>query len=420
MQAEKVEVQRQALVLAESQQRIVEPLLQSNAFSDLQTVADRLQHHQRLAGMAVYDAKGKPLAVTLGLGSRLKGTPVSVTQALNGESGREEFFRLAGEPMHVLSLPLRAGRGVIGAVSIFHDVGFIGARGAAVVRRALTAVAAQILLIAGITILIVRWSLGKPMQKMAQWLRDLRTGDASGGGELPNEEIFQPLATEVTRLATSLNTARAAAVEEARLREAGQSLWTPERLRISVENKLNGSRLFAVSNREPYEHTHRGSSIEWSVPPSGLVTALEPVLRACDGTWIAQATGDADREAADDDGRLRVPPDHPQYTLRRVWLTREEEEGFYFGFANEGLWPLCHIAHTRPAFRAEDWECYRAVNRKFADTLLDEMEGERNPVVLAQDYHFALLPRMIKERRPRLLAYALGRANSSTECSERI
>jgi trehalose-6-phosphate synthase len=400
MQAEKVEVQRQALVLAESQQRLVEPLLQNNAFSDLQTVADRLQHHQRLAGMAVYDAKGKPLAVTLGLGSRIKGTPVSVIQALNGEWGRGEFFRLAGEPMHVFSLPLRAGKGVIGAVAIFHDVGFIGARGAAVVRRALTAVAAQILLIAGITILIVRWSLGKPMQKMAQWLRDLRTGDASGAGELPNEEMFQPLATEVTRLATSLNTARAAAVEEARLREAGQSLWTPERLRISVENKLNGSRLFAVSNREPYEHTHQGSSIEWSVPPSGLVTALEPVLRACDGTWIAQATGDADRETADDDGRLRVPPDHPQYTLRRVWLTREEEEGFYFGFANEGLWPLCHIAHTRPAFRAEDWECYRAVNRKFADTLLDEMEGERNPVVLAQDYHFALLPRMIKERRP--------------------
>ena len=144
------------------------------------------------------------------------------------------------------------------------------------------------------------------MQKMAQWLRDLRTGGASLAGELPNEEIFQPLATEVRGLATSLHTARAAAVEEARLREAGQSLWTPERLRISVENKLNGSRLFAVSNREPYEHTHQGSSIAWSVPPSGLVTALEPVLRACDGTWIAQATGDADRDTADEDGRLRV------------------------------------------------------------------------------------------------------------------
>jgi len=138
----------------------------------------------------------------------------------------------------------------------------------------------------------------------------------------------------------------------------------------------------------------------WRIPPSGLVTALEPVLRACDGTWVAQGTGSADREAADDNGRLRVPPDHPQYTLRRVWLTKEEENGFCFGFANEGLWPLCHIAHTRPIFRTEDWEHYRTVNRNFATALLDEMSGEEDPAVLIQDYHFALLPEMVKEQRP--------------------
>jgi trehalose-6-phosphate synthase len=140
--------------------------------------------------------------------------------------------------------------------------------------------------------------------------------------------------------------------------------------------------------------------VVWTVPPSGLVTALEPVLRVCDGTWVAQATGDADRKSVDDRGRLRVPPDHPQYSLRRVWLSQEEEQGFYVGFANEGLWPLCHIAHNRPVFRAEDWDHYRNVNRKFAAALLDEIQGEREPFVLAQDYHFALLPRMIKEKRP--------------------
>jgi trehalose 6-phosphate synthase len=138
----------------------------------------------------------------------------------------------------------------------------------------------------------------------------------------------------------------------------------------------------------------------WSVPPSGLVTALEPVLRVCDGTWVAQATGDADRKTADEHGRLRVPPDHPQYSLRRVWLSREEEKGFYIGFANEGLWPLCHIAHTRPVFRADDWEHYKRVNSKFAAALLEEIEGEHEPFVLVQDYHFALLPRMVKEKRP--------------------
>ena len=136
------------------------------------------------------------------------------------------------------------------------------------------------------------------------------------------------------------------------------------------------------------------------MPASGLVTAIEPILRACDGTWIAQGTGDADRDTVDEYDRVRVPPDHPQYTLRRVWLTPEEEHGFYYGFANEGLWPLCHIAHTRPVFRAEDWKHYREVNRKFADALLEEIASEPNPVVLVQDYHFALLPAMIKEQRP--------------------
>jgi alpha,alpha-trehalose-phosphate synthase [UDP-forming] len=256
------------------------------------------------------------------------------------------------------------------------------------------------LLIAGITVLIVHWTLAKPLRHMAQWLHDLRTGRTPAAGKLPQEGIFQPLTSEVTRLASSLNAARAAADEEARLREAGSSLWTPDRLRVFILSKLNGSRLFAVSNREPYEHKRQGNSVTWSVPASGLVTALEPVLRASDGTWIAQASGDADKETVDERGRLRVPPDHPQYTLRRVWLSKEEEQGFYFGFANEGLWPLCHIAHTRPIFRREDWEHYVAVNRKFAAALLDEMSGEKEALVLAQDYHFALLPRMIKERRP--------------------
>src|SRR5262249_1560987 len=150
-------------------------------------------------------------------------------------------------------------------------------------------------------------------------------------------------------------------------------------------DKLKDSRLFAVSNREPYEHNRRGGQVVCSVPPSGLVTALEPVLRACDGTWIAQATGDADRETTDDHGRLPVPPDHPQYQLRRVWLSKEEEDGFYFGFANEGLWPLCHIAHARPIFRSDDWNQYQAVNRKFAAAVLDEMSGQKDPFVLVQD-----------------------------------
>jgi alpha,alpha-trehalose-phosphate synthase [UDP-forming] len=400
MQALKDDVERRALVLAESEQAPVEALLQNGSAHELQVVVDRFRNHEQLTGVAVYDAKGQPVAITSGLTSLLAATPKAVALALQGGWGRGEFLRLGGKAMHIFALPLRSDSGVIGAIAILHDVGYFSSRREAIWRHALASVAAQTLLIVCITIAVVRWSLGRPLRRMAHWLRDLRTGNVSADGAPPEEGIFGPLTNEVTQLATSLTAARAAAQEEARLRDTAQSLWTPERLRIYVQTKLNGSRLFAVSNREPYEHFHQGNSIAWSVPASGLVTALEPVLQACNGTWVAQGTGDADREAADARGRLRVPPDHPQYSLRRVWLTQEEEEGFYFGFANEGLWPLCHIAHTRPLFRAADWDHYRTVNQKFAEALLEEMEGERNPVVLVQDYHFALLPRMIKEQRP--------------------
>ncbi len=396
MHAMRVEVERQAMVLAESQQRAAEQVLQEGFPGELQDLVGQFQGHERLAGIAIYDAKGLPLALTPGLPAVLSGTPNAVGRTLRERRARGEFFRSHGEAMHVLALPLTAKGRLLGTLAVFNHVAFITTP---VLRHALTSVA-QTLLIVGMTLLIVRWSLGKPLRHMAQWLKDLRTGNALASRQPPSEDLFQPITSEVAHLATSLHVARAAAEEEARLRETGSSQWTAERLRISMQGKLKGSRLFAVSNREPYEHSRQGNSIKWSVPPSGLVTALEPVLRASDGTWIAQGTGDADRETADELGRLRVPPDHPQYTLRRVWLTKEEEQGFYLGFANEGIWPLCHIAHTRPMFRTEDWEHYHAVNRKFALTLLDEMSGEKEPIVLVQDYHFALLPRMIKERRP--------------------
>jgi len=194
--------------------------------------------------------------------------------------------------------------------------------------------------------------------------------------------------------------ARAAAETEAGLRNANDSHWTAERLADHVRNRLGGSSLFVVSNREPYIHSHSDNSVNVTVPASGLVTAIEPILCACNGTWVAHGSGDADAETVDAHDRLKVPPEDPRYTLRRVWLSREQEEGYYYGFANEGLWPLCHIAHTRPIFRASDWEHYYAANRKFADALIEEIAGEENPVVLIQDYHFALLPRMVKDRLP--------------------
>ena len=175
--------------------------------------------------------------------------------------------------------------------------------------------------------------------------------------------------------------------------------WSPETLRHILATELPDAQVIVVSNREPYIHNREGDDIQLVVPASGLVSALEPITRACAGTWIAYGGGSADALVVDKNDRIEVPPDNPSYTLRRVWLSEEEQQGYYLGFANEGLWPLCHIAFTRPIFRASDWEAYEAVNRKFADTVVAEARNKR-PIVLVQDYHFALLPRMIRERLP--------------------
>ena len=178
--------------------------------------------------------------------------------------------------------------------------------------------------------------------------------------------------------------------------------WTRERLEAVARTRLGGTRLVVVANREPFIHVYEGEAIRCTRPASGLTTALDPMLRACSGTWVAHGGGDADRAVADDRGRVRVPPEKPAYTLRRVWLSKQEEQGYYYSVANEAFWPLCHIACTRPRFDADDWKQYRRVNQKFAHAVLDEV-GDEPAVVFVQDYHFALLPRMLKNARPDLV-----------------
>lgn len=178
--------------------------------------------------------------------------------------------------------------------------------------------------------------------------------------------------------------------------------WSRDTLHQVVERALQGYHLVVVSNREPYVHRLEAGRIVCERPVSGLVTALEPVMRACGGTWIAHGSGNADREVADAAGRLAVPPDAPAYTLRRMWVSKEDEEDYYYGFANQALWPLCHIVFQRPVFRVEHWGAYRRVNRQFAEAVLDETRGQP-AIVLIQDYHFALLPRMLREAAPELL-----------------
>lgn len=179
-------------------------------------------------------------------------------------------------------------------------------------------------------------------------------------------------------------------------------MWTKESLNELVKEKLRDYLFIVVSNREPYIHSHSGQKIICQVPASGLTVALDPVMQSCGGTWIAHGSGDADRETVDADSKVRVPSDNPAYSLKRVWLTREEEEGFYYGFANQGLWPLCHIAYTKPVFDKNHWIIYNRVNRIFAQNVLEEV-GNKKAFVFIQDYHLALLSRLIKEKNPNIV-----------------
>jgi trehalose 6-phosphate synthase len=211
-----------------------------------------------------------------------------------------------------------------------------------------------------------------------------------GGAQRPE---FQPILRDVRALVQRIISEKEAD------RESGD--WTPARLKQTLNRYLHGEKVIVVANREPYIHerTEEGGVVVVH-PASGLVTALEPIMRACSGVWIAHGSGSADRDTVDARGRVPAPPGEESYMLRRVWLSRDEEAGYYYGFSNEGLWPLCHLAHARPLFRNEDWKQYQAVNRKFADALCEEVDSE-DPIVLVQDYHFALVPRLIRERLPR-------------------
>ncbi len=395
-----VDLERRSALLGESLKETIEPLLEKGPSQRLQRIVEKFGNRERLAGVAVYDVKDALIAATSPLSAHLSVSPKCVSNVMNSDAEGGTFSRLGGREMYLYTLPLHREDSVVGALVIVQNPSYIRGRLSLIWKDNFIRLLVNGLVISLVTLLLIRWSMAGPIARMAEWMKHLRTEKNKEPLRLPSSGIFEPLTREVTQMARSISAAREAAEEEARLRHAAESVWTPARLKEQVCALLQERPLFVISNREPYMHEKRGKNIEWLVPASGLVTALEPVLKACGGTWIAHGSGDADREVVDAQGKIRVPPEEPQYTLKRVWLTKEEEKGYYYGFSNEGFWPLCHIAHTRPSFRVEDWEYYHAVNEKFAEATLAELVGVDESLVLIQDYHFALLPRLIKEKCP--------------------
>ena len=370
--------------------------LVANALSD--SVADALAHPQAtqlqmLFNRAVQDER----LVAIGLCSvdgrllnRTAAYPASLScrTARESAAGNEPLLQLEGGSVQVGFYPVTAQSGRVADLVLLHDHSFIERRSQDTRRYLVILIAVLGGTIAVITVIVAQLS-------WRGWVSGTRA-------LLRGEGLLRPLVQprpELEPIAVDLRIRLRDLEDEIRRANGASAPWNPERLRSLLRTTLRGDEMIVVSNREPYIHEHTPQGIVVRRPASGLVTAVEPVMRACSGTWIAHGSGDADREVVDAGDHVPLPPGRAEYTLRRIWLSPEEEQGYYYGFSNEGLWPLCHVAHVRPVFRESDWQAYRAVNQRFADAVVEEARS-KDPVILVQDYHFALLPAMIRARLP--------------------
>ena len=391
-------MQSRGQVLADSLAESITPSYNSRATSTVQKIIDKFTSSERLAGISVFDSSGAIFA-----GSENMPLPEDgklIATVMDSDEFGGDFVRRGNGTYYVQVRPLHEDQRVVGALAVAQNTTYIDESMRSVWRDNIIRLLFQILIFVVAIFVLVRWVFFHSISKMVESLQETRKGN-SENDTIPSSSFFKPLAGEISKVTKSLHQARHAASEEARMRlEKIDSPWTAERLREFIKAHLKDRPIFVLSNREPYVHTKTKNKIVWSVPAGGVVTALEPVMEACGGMWIAHGSGNADAETADKEGNVMVPPDEPKYTLKRVSLTSKEIKGYYNGFSNEALWPLCLMAHTRPLFRAEDWVEYKKVNAKFAKILLDQIRGVERPIILVQDYHLALVPKMIKKSRP--------------------
>ncbi len=348
----------------------------------LKTLSD-ITRDDRILGAAACSPEGEALAATSAYPADFGCRSLVGRVASDIRELRTEWSTTVALPtgrLHLSLYPMTKGGELLGHLVLAHDLSYLDRRERTMQKILLVAFFVLALSAALLTIFSARFA-------RRGWLRELRR--ALGGAD---SDEFQPLVRDVHSLAERL--------AREREQERGTGLWSPDRLRGALRQYLHGERIVILANREPYLHEARDGKIEVLHPASGLVTALEPVMRACSGVWVAHGSGSADRQTVDAKDHVRVPPGEESYAIRRVWLTEEQEEGYYYGFANEGLWPLCHVAHARPTFRASDFEHYARVNAIFADAVCEEVDSD-DPIILVQDYHFALAPKMIRERLPR-------------------
>lgn len=393
------DLQYRTRLLSDSLKESVEPNFARNSTTTLQRIVDRFTDRERIVGLAVFNNRGIPLAASKEISRRVVDNPDFVFSALDNGEPAGVFETLDGSARYLFVSPLFDGPAIVGALVTVQDASYIDAAIDEIWRRNFVRLLIYIVVFSAAIVALIRFALLAIMRRFADTVKSARM-ERTGNLPVRGPFFLRPVANEIAKMHTSLAQARFAASEEARMRlEKLDSPWTAERLKQFVKAYLKDRKLYVISNQEPYIHQKTRRGVVCSVVPSGLNTAVNSVMEACDGVWIAHGSGDADRETADDSGKLRVPPQDPHYTLKRVWLSEKESKGHY-SFSVEALYPLFLMTYTRPIFKKEDWLVYEQVNRKYADTVCEEIKNAEQPIVLIQDYHFALLPKMIKESRP--------------------
>ncbi len=396
------DLSRKASAVAEGMDFSLRALLVSNDISTAKRIVERFQKRERIQGGVIYDGNGRILAITERYSGWQEIEKPYIKEVLKVKTPLGRIAKFKGSRVYSYVLPVMDDSGkVLGAVEIIYDTSYVYAILAELWRRISITFVILAIFIGALAYFLQHRMFTMPVEKLTKWFLHFQKGDVGGRSPIQDKGELGKLASEVEQVALSLKIARKAMTEEAQERVEQQGQWTEAKLRDLIHAKLGDNAFIVVSNREPYMHVVREPSgaAKCIRPASGVVTAIDPILRACGGTWIAHGSGNADRKFVNSKNKLGVPPEDNRYILKRVWLSKEEEDGYYYGFSNEGLWPLCHITHTRPIFRETDWQTYKAVNQKFADAVIEELPAN-NPFVFIQDYHFTLLPRMIKEKRP--------------------
>jgi trehalose 6-phosphate synthase len=382
---------RRSRLISESTNDYLAENLKKNKTATVTSLINRISRDERLTGILICSPNGQVVTKSSAVPPEVQCT----SAPLKSEEFRSRMIQVkGGAKLHEGVYPIQAATETVAYFVALHDTSYMNRRHATTkwyIALLLIGFSVSLFLL---TLGVYRWTISSAIKKLKFFLKDLVAGDLDSARAAIAKSELSPLAKDLSRVMVKLRQAK-------NMTEASEvgPLWSPLKLRSEVQKQFGDSQICVIANREPYIHNRHGGKIEVIFPASGLVTAVEPIVRACSGLWIAHGSGTADRETADSSGKLLVPPEKPEYVLKRIWLSKTEEQGYYYGFSNEGLWPLCHIAHARPHFESKDWNHYVNVNTRFAESFAQEQLG-KNPVVLIQDYHFALLPRMIRERKP--------------------